>query len=601
MSRFPTTTVQHGQQMCYKIQYSNGAAGVNCEIRNFDADIVLPDGTVIPMLLGATIVSGGAVSCPGDARCVTASNCTIAGQVGYRYIVRHVDEVLSFSNCPPVTVAGIGKVVAYTDGFGDALSDPQDVASACATSNIIVRHACCEPCAGTCTDVSSASKCPFPSVFTADKSCAEAACTPLNCSGFTNQCNDSRCNPATGLCEPVPRPLSTPCEVESPANLCTIDHCDGLGNCVLLSPRTCPGAVPPCEGGERCNPTTGLCVEQNDAPVSTPCEAENPPNLCTNDHCNGQGLCVFLGCKPPSITCPPDKVFECDAVGGFGDPTVVDSCSVAPMVECTEVSTPGKLPQERTIIRTCTATNDCGATDQCEQRIDIVDTTPPTVTCPPDCTLECGDVQCVPPECDDPSCECGGVATCEDNCSTCTVSVTCEVVPKDCTAVQVAGLTPPPKLTVVRTYSGTEAAAGATATGQGNIGTCVQRIEIVDSIPPVLDPAICSSTITICAGAELSFTPPTCTDTCGTCSVICVRSDHQSFPGPAPNGPITVTCVSSDECRNESSCDINVEISDSAECFKVIPTMSEWGLVILTLLLLTGAKIFFGRRQVAAV
>jgi len=305
-------------------------------------------------------------------------------------------------------------------------------------------------------------------------------------------------------------------------------------------------------------------------------------------------------CATPDITCPPDKVFECDAVGDFGDPTVEDNCSVVPMVVCTEESTPGKLPQERTIIRTCTVTNDCGNTDQCEQRIDIVDTTPPTVTCPPDCTLECGDVQCVPPECDDPTCECGGVATCEDNCSTCTVTVSCEVIPKDCTVGQTAGLTPPPKLTVVRTFNGTDAAANATATGDGNNGTCVQRIEIVDSIPPVLDPGVCSRTISICAGAELDFDPPTCTDTCGTCDVICVRSDGLPFPGPGPSGPITVTCVASDECVNESSCTINVEISDGEECTKIIPTVSEWGLVILTLMLLTGAKVFFGHRQFEA-
>jgi hypothetical protein len=32
---------------------------------------------------------------------------------------------------------------------------------------------------------------------------------------------------------------------------------------------------------------------------------------------------------------------------------------------------------------------------------------------------------------------------------------------------------------------------------------------------------------------------------------------------------------------------------------KAIPTVSEWGIVILTLLLLTGAKVYFGRRQAA--
>jgi len=316
------------------------------------------------------------------------------------------------------------------------------------------------------------------------------------------------------------------------------------------------------------------------------------------DSCNvGARVCEHI-CATPGITCPPDKVFECDAVGDFGDPTIEDDCSVNPIVACTEESTPGKLPQERTVIRTCTVTNDCGGTAQCEQRIDIVDTTPPVVTCPLDCTLECDDVQCVPPECDDPSCECGGVATCEDNCSTCTVSVTCEVIPKDCTAGQVAGLTPPPKLTVVQTFRSSDGAAAATATGQGNIGECVRRIEIVDSNPPLL--VDCPETITICRKAELDFTPPTCTDTCGTCGVVCVRSDNLPFPGPGPSGPITVTCVASDECGNESSCTVDVDVSDSGECFVVIPTVSEWGLVILTLLLLTGAKVFFGRRRVEA-
>jgi hypothetical protein len=32
---------------------------------------------------------------------------------------------------------------------------------------------------------------------------------------------------------------------------------------------------------------------------------------------------------------------------------------------------------------------------------------------------------------------------------------------------------------------------------------------------------------------------------------------------------------------------------------KAIPTVSEWGIVVLTLLLLVGAKVYFGRRQAA--
>jgi hypothetical protein len=55
---------------------------------------------------------------------------------------------------------------------------------------------------------------------------------------------------------------------------------------------------------------------------------------------------------------------------------------------------------------------------------------------------------------------------------------------------------------------------------------------------------------------------------------------------------------------NEDPCDdpgTQVCYEEDDECFDlVIPTVSEWGLVILALLLLTGAKIYFSRRQATA-
>jgi len=248
-------------------------------------------------------------------------------------------------------------------------------------------------------------------------------------------------------------------------------------------------------------------------------------------------------------------------------------------------------------VRTCRYTNACGNSTSCEQHIEIVDTTPPEVTCPPDCTLECGEALCVPPNCDDLSCGCGGGAPCEDKCLDCSISVTCEVVPNDCTPGAMAGVTPPPKLTVTRTVSSSDGSTSATATGEPNVGTCVQHIYLVDTTPPVL--VDCPETVTVCLkNEELPFTPPTCTDTCGDCTVTCIRSDGLPLHDPVPDGPITVVCIAEDDCGNESSCAFDVEISETGDCFIVIPTVSTWGLVILTLLLMTGAKIYFGRRQV---
>jgi hypothetical protein len=100
----------------------------------------------------------------------------------------------------------------------------------------------------------------------------------------------SVCNPGTGMCDPQPdAALSTACDLD--ANQCTTDHCDGNGTCVFQSNVVCQAPNPPCEGGQICNPQSGMCVDQPDAQVSLPCEADSDP--CSIDHCNGAGDCVF--------------------------------------------------------------------------------------------------------------------------------------------------------------------------------------------------------------------------------------------------------------------------------------------------------------------
>lgn len=455
----------------------------------------------------------------------------------------------------------------------------------------------CDPAGNSCTD--DGNEC------TDDVCDGLCHCThppkPDNtvCTGDGIVCTRDVC--LSGLCVHSPEPSTTACGNQTAAGVCdNPDHCDGMGNCEsdpVSAGVVCRPAVSACDSIEFCDGTNPDCPPDGCEPAGTLCPDDGDD--CTDDECDGLCGCTHTDrCGTPTVACPPDKVFECDAVGAFGEPTVEDLCNESAQAECTEDATPGKLPLEQTIIRTCTYTNYCGRIASCEQRIDIVDTTPPVVTCPADCTLECGAVPCSPSNCDDPSCTCGGEPTCEDNCSpTCSISLTCDVVPKGCTPGPVAGIIPPPKLTVSKTFTSTETAAAVTATGQGNLGTCVQRIEIVDTQPPLL--IDCPGPITMCLkNEELPFTEPTCTDICGTCAVTCVRSDGLPLHGPVPEGPITVTCVAADECGNESSCAFDVELSETGECFIVIPTVSEWGLVVLTLLLLTGAKIYFGRRQV---
>ena len=168
--------------------------------------------------------------------------------------------------------------------------------------------------------------------------------TPVICQPADPPCEGGEvCNPTTGACDPVADPaLGTPCEADG--DLCTNDHCDGAGSCVFLSNVSCQPANPPCEGGGLCNPTTGACGPEPDAPLSTPCETDG--DLCTNDHCDGSGSCVLestvscdpavppceggQSCNPGTGSCidEPDAPLStpCDA---DGNPQTIDHCNGA--------------------------------------------------------------------------------------------------------------------------------------------------------------------------------------------------------------------------------------------------------------------------------
>lgn len=71
-----------------------------------------------------------------------------------------------------------------------------------------------------------------------------------------------------------------------------------------------------------------------------------------------------------------------------GLPTVSDNCP-DPVVTYTDTITPGLCPSAQTITRVWVATDCSGNSASCTQIIQLVDGTPPTITCPADVTVEC--------------------------------------------------------------------------------------------------------------------------------------------------------------------------------------------------------------------
>src|SRR5690606_30857707 len=131
----------------------------------------------------------------------------------------------------------------------------------------------------------------------------------------------------------------------------------------------------------------------------------------------------------------------------------------------------GSCPQEYTITRTWTASDDCGNSNTCVQVITIADYTPPAITCPAALTIECT-ASTVPA-----AGTAVGSATATDNCdSEVTPTYSDMTVAGDCAQ----------EYTITRTWTAIDDC--------GNSNTCVQIITVDDSTPPVIT---CPPTLTI--------------------------------------------------------------------------------------------------------
>jgi len=100
----------------------------------------------------------------------------------------------------------------------------------------------------------------------------------------------------------------------------------------------------------------------------------------------------------PMITCPADVTVECDQPtdpGATGNATAMnDNCAADDQLTVTFSDVSDQEPtgcanDTYTITRTWVASDPCGNTASCVQLINVEDTTPPTIVCPANTTIEC--------------------------------------------------------------------------------------------------------------------------------------------------------------------------------------------------------------------
>jgi hypothetical protein len=122
--------------------------------------------------------------------------------------------------------------------------------------------------------------------------CSGRVCTPAVVSDLctdNNPCTQDICHPATQTCEPTHPPLSAGTVCDTDGSACTLEKCNDVGACLLISTTDCSGQPDPgvCKFNT-CDPASGGCTVLN-RPKGTTCTSDN--NMCTDDECNSTGTC----------------------------------------------------------------------------------------------------------------------------------------------------------------------------------------------------------------------------------------------------------------------------------------------------------------------
>lgn len=285
-------TAGHGEEVCAKVYVINSNPGVGCDV-TATAELTLGNGANVTFLQDAEIMSGESFVCPSaDLRCLVDSNCSLDGQVGYSFVVRHEDERGDNFGCPATPQAGIGRQHVSLLFFGVGHMDPNENWAQCWTHPFPINHV---PCTDSCDP---------PEV------CRDGICVPPVCGdGVCDEGEDC------SLC-------SDDCMGQDGG--CGNDICEpGLGENCLNCPADCNGQL-------RGKASSQLCCGTASGKLAGGCDDERCTSRgydCRDAACCGNGSCeapsedscncaVDCGVAPaqehPGATCDDGLDNDCD-------------------------------------------------------------------------------------------------------------------------------------------------------------------------------------------------------------------------------------------------------------------------------------------------
>jgi hypothetical protein len=276
-------------------------------------------------------------------------------------------------------------------------------------------------------------------------------------------------------------------------------------------------------------------------------------DTCGNSSSCVQEIRVVDDVSPLITSCPSDTLVSCESEVPLADVSVIvatDNCST---IDSTNVSVSevtngasGCGLDTLVITRTYTVTDTCGNSSSCVQEIRVVDDISPLITfCPSDTLVSCesevplADVSVI-------------VAT--DNCTT--IDSTNITVSEVTNGASGCGLD---TLVITRTYTVTDTC--------GNSSSCVQEINVVDDISPLI--TFCPPDTTLSCQSDsipaADIESIVATDNCSSLDSLTITVTESDNGGAGcANDPFVLTrlYIVTDECGNSSTCAQEIRIVD---------------------------------------
>jgi hypothetical protein len=264
-----------------------------------------------------TCADPAGTGCTSDGNVCTDNQCNGAGScIAVNNTLPCDDGLFCTANdvCSGGLCSGSGDPCA---GGGDCADTCDEGANSC---NLPILTACtsdgnlctdnvCDGL-GTCIAANNNAACDDGLFCTQTDTCSAGVCVGAGdpCAGGA-ECSDS-CDEAGDSCWAA---TGTPCTDDG--NVCTTNSCNGIGACIVTNNTlpcddglfctgtdTCAAGVcvstgDPCSGGAECQDTCDDAADTCLTPITTPCADDG--NLCTDDICNGLGVCVHANNAAP--------------------------------------------------------------------------------------------------------------------------------------------------------------------------------------------------------------------------------------------------------------------------------------------------------------